>query len=182
MPAEHRPHDRIGGQRLEQSRIMPAGQRWKVARGIDQFMAQARGRLARRLIPEALSTGFRRGRGKPLGGFDMRFRKTRQQYGIRDQQFRKWAEGGLEPVHIPRQTDALAGKSSSEAGKAWSGTRSPDRLFELTSEIVESGWREPARGERMLKCGQQRHRGKLAGRQIEDQTQKDARQLAPVPL
>ena len=74
MTAENRADDRIGGQRLEQGRIMTAGQARKVPRGVDQFVAEARGRLARRLMPEPLAAGFRRGRGQPLGGLDMRCR------------------------------------------------------------------------------------------------------------
>ena len=175
MPAEHRPHDRIGGQRLEQSRKMPAGQRRKVARGIDQLMAEARRRLARRLPPEALAPGFRCGRGEPLCGLDMRCRKTRQRYGIRDEQFRQRAEAGLEPVDKPRQAHSLAGESSPESSQARSGTRSADCLFELTREIAEGDRREPAGGERMLQRGKQGHRSEPAGGQVEDQTQKDAR-------
>jgi hypothetical protein len=53
-------------------------------------------------MPEALAPGFRRGRGQPLGGLDMRCRKTRQRYGIRDEQFRQRAEAGLESVYKPR--------------------------------------------------------------------------------
>ena len=178
MPAEYRPHDRIGGQRLEQSRIMPAGQRRKVARGIDQFMAEARGRLARRLMPEALAPGFRCGRGKPFGGLDMRRCKTRQWYGIRDQQFRQRAEAGLEPVYKPRQADPFIGESSPKPSKPRSGPRAADCLLELTREIAERDRREPAGGERMLQRCEQGHRSELAGSQIENETQKDTRRCS----
>ncbi len=164
MPAEHRSDDRIGGQRLEQSRIMPAGQRRKVSRGFDQFMAEARSRLARRLVPEALTPGSLRGRGQPLGGLDMRCCKMRHRYGIREQQFRQRAEASLQPVDKPHQTDFLAGESGPEAGKARSGTRSSDCLFELTRQIAECGRSEPAGGEWMLQRGEQGHRSELAGR------------------
>src|SRR6202021_2439709 len=116
MTAEYRAHDRIGGQRLEQGRVIPALQRRKVARGVDQFMAEARGCLAPRLI-------------------DRPRRKTRQRYGIRDQQFRQRAEAGLEPVDKPRQTDSLPGESSPEAPEARCRTRAADCLFELTRKI-----------------------------------------------
>jgi hypothetical protein len=108
----------------------------------------------------------------------MRRRKTRQRYGIRDEQFRQRAEAGLEPVDKLRQTDFLTGKSSPEASEARSGTRPSDRLFQLTREIAERGRSEPAGGERMLQRGEQGHRGQLAGSQIEDQTQKDARRCS----
>src|SRR5260370_35177106 len=124
MRADRGWHDGIGGERLDQSRIMPAEQRRKVARSIDQFMAEARGRLACRLMPEALAPGFQRGRGQPLGGLDMSPRKTRQRYSIRDQQPRQSPAAGLEPGYKPRQAASFAGESSPDASEARSGTRS----------------------------------------------------------
>src|SRR5260370_9392617 len=115
MRADRGWHDGIGGERLDQSRIMPAEQRRKVARSIDQFMAEARGRLACRLMPEALAPGFQRGRGQPLGGLDMSRPKTRQRYSIRDQQLRQSPEAGLDPVYKPPQADPVAGARSPDA-------------------------------------------------------------------
>src|SRR5271166_43852 len=95
-------------------------------------MAEAGRRLTRRFVPKALAAGFRRRRGKPLGGLDMCGRKTRQRYGIRDEQLRQRTEASLEPLGKPAQPDSLANERSPEASEAGGGARAKDCLFKPT--------------------------------------------------
>src|SRR6516165_8901377 len=175
MPAKNRAHDGPGGESLEQRREMTARQKREIAGGIDQLVVEARGHLARCILPEALAAGLRRGRSKALCSLDMRRRDTRQRYGIPGEQSWQRAEAGFEMLGKPAQFDALSAKGGPKSGETWRGARSQNCQFQSTGEIAEGSGSKPAGGKRMLQRGEQRHRGELAGSQIEDKPQKDSR-------
>ena len=139
-------------------------------------MAEARCRFARCFTPQALASDFGCGRGKPLGGFEMRSGQCGERHGLCDEQFRQRRRGRLEPVDKPQRRPASSGESRARGRQipARDGVRGSPASTP-TREIAESDRRKTPAGERMFQRGQQRHRSELAGREIEDEAQKNTR-------
>ena len=98
MAAKGRADDHAGGERFEQRRIIAAGERREVARGVDQLVAEARGTLARLPGPEPLAAGLGGTRREPLGSLDMRYHEAGERHRTRLEQVGQSAEASVQPI------------------------------------------------------------------------------------
>ena len=87
--------DHSGGEGFEQCRIIAAGERWEVACGVDQLVAEARGTLARLPGPEPLAAGLGGTRREPLGSLDMGYHEAGKRHRTRLEQIGQSAETGI---------------------------------------------------------------------------------------
>src|SRR5262249_56975978 len=98
VTAEGRTDDYPAGKSFEQCWIIVAGKRREVARGVDQFVAEARGALARLAGPESLAAGLGRARRQPLGGLDMGGYEASKRHGTRREPPPPPARAGTRPT------------------------------------------------------------------------------------
>ena len=80
----------------------------------------------------------------------------------------------FEPVGKAGKLDVGSGEGGSETGKAGGRARSEDRLLERPRQVAKRRGGEPAGGQRVLQCSQQRHRRQPARGELEHQAQKHA--------
>ncbi len=90
------------------------------------------------------------------------------------EQIRQRAETGFEPVSKAGELDVGPGDGGSKTGKARGRARSENRLLERPRQVAKRRGGEPAGGQRVLQCGEQRHRRQPARGKLEHQAQKHA--------
>ncbi len=174
VSAESRPHHHTGGERLEEGRVMPAVEEREILRRSYELVAEEGADLAGLGMPKPRAAIYFVGRGKPLGGFDVCCRQACERDTVGGEQFGERTETGLQPVDKPAQLAVAGIEGVFQSGKAGGGAGAQDPPFEPAGQVAESRRGQAPGGERVLQCGQQRHRRQAALGEIEDETEEDA--------
>src|SRR5271166_446854 len=175
MAAEGRPHDDTHGERLEQCRVVLAGEWWEAAGGLDQLMTEMGRTLARLAGPKPLGAGFGRACRQPLCCLYMCCDQRGKRHGAGREQFEQPAEAGIQPFDKTMQPGVRGAEHRFETVDTRRRPRPKDRPFKAARTVAETGRVEPAGGEWVLQRGEQWHRGEAACGEIEDEAEERAR-------
>src|SRR5215469_13085486 len=178
MTAKGWPDDHPASERFEQCRVIAARERRKVAGGVDQLVAEAGSALSRLSDPQPRAAGLCGARRETFGGLDMGYHEPGERYGAVIENLRQPAETGVKTIDKTLQAGVFIAECCSEPANARGRARPENRPLEPARQAPKHARVKSAGSERVLECGEQRHRGEPALGEIQYETQKRAGRCA----